>query len=316
MGNYDQRFQENGYRAFGLGIKSDFPLPEFMKTNSPLPHPDVTIVCGDLSGLWVKLSRQGRYYAAYDRFVLFHIREVGLFKVEKGCSIVVSPAPHADPGAVRLYLMGSCLGIILMQRHIFPLHGSALNIDGQVWAITGESGAGKSTLTAELIRSGYRMLTDDVIAVSFNEQGTPLITPSFPQQKLWKETLRHFGEMNRPYDPLYQRVSKFSVPVTEGYDRETHPLTGIFELVKSGKNEPQLYPVSKMEELQLLFKHTYRGFFIPDMKLSEWHFRVVTRLAGQFNLYRLERPSGGVFTAQRLAEMMLNQIHDKITMRR
>ena len=38
------------------------------------------------------------------------------------------------------YLLGTCMGTILMQRKILPLHGSAIEIEGKVYAIVGDSG--------------------------------------------------------------------------------------------------------------------------------------------------------------------------------
>ena len=53
-----------------------------------------------------------------------------------------------------------------MQRKVLPLHGSAIAINGKAYAIIGDSGAGKSTLALAFLNRGYRLLTDDVIAVS------------------------------------------------------------------------------------------------------------------------------------------------------
>ena len=64
--------------------------------------------------------------------------------------------------------LGTCMGAILMQRKIFPLHGSAVAINGKAYAIVGDSGAGKSTLASAFLNKGYQLLSDDVIAVSLS----------------------------------------------------------------------------------------------------------------------------------------------------
>ena len=38
----------------------------------------------------------------------------------------------------------------------FPLHGSAIAIDGKAYAIVGDSGAGKSTLASAFLKKGYQ----------------------------------------------------------------------------------------------------------------------------------------------------------------
>ena len=36
-----------------------------------------------------------------------------------------------DEDIIRLYILGTCMGAILMQRKILPLHGSAIAINGK-----------------------------------------------------------------------------------------------------------------------------------------------------------------------------------------
>ena len=61
------------------------------------------------------------------------------------------------------------MGAILMQRKVFPLHGSAIAINGKAYAFVGDSGAGKSTLASAFLNKGYQLLSDDVIAVSLSQ---------------------------------------------------------------------------------------------------------------------------------------------------
>ena len=50
----------------------------------------------------------------------------------------------------------------------------------------GDSGAGKSTLASAFLNRGYQLLSDDVIPVSLSQNHIPMVTPSYPQQKLWQ----------------------------------------------------------------------------------------------------------------------------------
>jgi hypothetical protein len=45
------------------------------------------------------------------------------------------------------------------------LHAAALSVDGRAVALLGASGSGKSTLAAELVRRGFRYLSDEVAAI-------------------------------------------------------------------------------------------------------------------------------------------------------
>ena len=76
------------------------------------------------------------------------------------------------------------MGIILMQRKILPLHGSAVAIDGKAYAFIGESGAGKSTLAAAFMNKGYELMTDDIVAISFKHNEIPIVTPAYASKTL------------------------------------------------------------------------------------------------------------------------------------
>ena len=70
-----------------------------------------------------------------------------------GNRISFSPAAGAEETAVRLYLLGTCMGALLFQRKLLPLHGSAVVINGKAYAFVGDSGAGKSTLAAAFLKA-------------------------------------------------------------------------------------------------------------------------------------------------------------------
>ena len=100
---------------------------------------------------------------------IYHVSESsnGIFQLKNGKKYMFHQL--MDTRIFRLYILGTCMGAILMQRKILPLHGSVIAIDGKAYAIVGDSGAGKSTLASAFLKRGYQLLTDDVIAVSFSE---------------------------------------------------------------------------------------------------------------------------------------------------
>ncbi|RYL92704.1 aldolase [Sporolactobacillus sp. THM7-4] len=301
------RKDRGAYQAFGLTIRSEIPLPE-LRSAEKKGVPDVTIRYGDLSREWADHSIPGSHFAGSSHFMIFRIKNAGIFRVEDGKTVIVSPFADADHGAIRLYLLGSCLGAILLQRRTLPLHGCTVAIDGRAYAFVGEMGAGKSTLAAEWIRLGHPLISDDVTAVSFLDNGTPVVTPSYPQQKLWQSTLQMFGERCSVYQPIYLRETKYYVPVLDGFQDRVLPLAGIFELDKTEKPEADLLAVRKLDQFRLLLHHTYRNFFIPSMGLAPWQFKQCARLAKSLTLYRLVRPAEGGFTAPKLASLVIEHI--------
>ena len=75
---------------------------------------------------------------------------------------------------LRTFLLGSAMGALLIQRGMLVLHGHALARDGQAIVCLGHSGAGKSTLAYALMQQGWRLLADDLVAITPDGQVLPV----------------------------------------------------------------------------------------------------------------------------------------------
>jgi hypothetical protein len=215
---------------------------------------------------------------------------------------------EADEDEIRLFILGTCMGAVLMQRNIFPLHGSAIAIKGKAYAIIGDSGAGKSTLASAFINQGYQLLSDDVIAVSLSEdEYTPIVTPSYPQQKLWQDSLNNFGMETSHYRSIYGRATKYNVPVPSKFFHNPLPLAGVFELVKMDNKEVEIRRIEKLERFNTLFRHTFRNSFITQLGLTQWHFNTSARIINQIDMFQLCRLTSG-FSAHQLASIILENL--------
>src|SRR5699024_8119404 len=119
----------------------------------------------------------------------------------------------------------------------------------------------------------------------------PMVIPSYPQQKLWQESLDQFGIESSQYKPVYDRETKFSVPVKDEYLNKPMPLAGIFELNKSDENKIEIIPIQNLERLPTLFYHTYRNFLISRSGLINWHFDFSANIVKKINFHRITRPN-------------------------
>ncbi|MBO0602526.1 aldolase [Sporosarcina sp. E16_3] len=295
------------YKAFGLTISSEVPLPELPQLSEVGNGTDVVIEHADLSLEWAQHSGSEKYFVIKKDWILFHFPEKVIFLIQHGRKIVVSPMNGADEDEIRLFILGTCMGAILLQRKILPLHGSAIAIDGKAYAIVGDSGAGKSTLASAFLKKGYQLLSDDVISVTLNHANVPIVTPAYPQQKLWLESLHHFGMESTDYQPLFVRDTKFAIPVESQFATESLPLAGIFELVKGDHQEIAIQPIEKMERFYKLYTHTYRNFFMQGSGLMEWHFETSSKMMNQIQFHQIRRPNSR-FTANELAELILTKL--------
>ncbi|WP_117168574.1 aldolase [Paraliobacillus sediminis] len=295
------------YHAFGLDIVSDRVLPELTQVVTPMASYELTIENGKLSELWATLADTSSHFVVKEKAILFHVPDTAIFLIENGNRIVVSPIDETKHDEIRLYLLGTCMGALLMQRKLLTLHGSAIVIDGNAYAIVGDSGAGKSTLASAFLQRGYHLLSDDVIPITFSSEGKPHVIPSYPSQKLWIETLQQYGKDTSHLKPIVFRETKFSVPIESQFAFNRTPLAGVFELIKTDNQVITLRTIEKLDQFYLLYKHTYRNFLYARASLMDWHFQTSIQIASQIPIYQLKRPTGR-FTAGELAELILATI--------
>jgi hypothetical protein len=297
------------YKAFGLSVLSDIQFPELVIMREQVEMIDIEIKIEDLTSLYFELSDEPNKFVVKENLVMFQISDIAIFSIQEGKIITVSPMREADRDQIRLLILGTCMSSLLMQRKIFPLHGSAVAINGKAYAFIGDSGAGKSTLASGFLREGYKLLSDDVIAVSLSkDESSPFVTPSYPQQKLWQDSLSTFGMDPNDYRSIFGRETKYTVPVSSKYFTTPLPLAGVFELVKSENKEIEMRKIEKLESISTLFKHTFRNFLLQDLGLMDWHFHTSAEILNTIDLFQLQRPSSESSVTQ-LVSVILNTIN-------
>jgi len=134
------------------------------------------------------------------------VEGIGRFRITDGERIGWE---RADAGVsdqdIRTFLLGSAVGALLIQRGMLVLHGNALEKDGQAIVCLGHSGAGKSTLAYALMEQGWRLLADDLVAVSPDGR----VLPGIPRIKLWHDAAKAFGMDPDQLPPIRQGMNKY-----------------------------------------------------------------------------------------------------------
>lgn len=258
------------YRAFGMTISSEFPIVQLQKIANT--EPDVRIVSSDLSALTEDEKAQCRKQgAAFITGV-----DQTIYRVTNGSLIEVSLTETSDSKLTGVYLMGSCMGAILHQRGLMPLHGSCITDGKRSILITGDSGAGKSTLAAEFLKQGWKLITDDVTAV-FDVDKTPMVQSSYPSQKLWKDALDHYDRPEEDIHSLYvtQTREKFGVNVSGFFHEGTAELSMVIRLIPAD-HACVIAPIKGMAKVDQLMQNTYRPRMIEPGNVQRHFQRCVT----------------------------------------
>lgn len=281
------------YQVFGLHVVSDILLPELIAAVDPLAEPQVSITLYRVPDFIADpVLNTEACQAAKGQFLL-RVPGVAGYYVAGGEKIIVEPAQQAREHSVRLFLLGTSFGALLMQRGILPLHGSAVLANGRAVVFTGVSGAGKSSLLAAFRKKGYPFLTDDVVAVSVDPDGIAWISPSYPQQKLWRDSTKAIGVETVSLTPFYtvEDHEKFAVPAPQGFWQLPVPLDAVYEIQVGSHREVALQALHGADKLAVLLSHTYRPWLIDGLGLKEAHFKLCAAAADKVAVSQLTRPA-------------------------
>ncbi len=225
------------------------------------------------------------------------------FLVEGGQDIAVEPLPGATERRVRLFLLGSALGILCFQRGLLPLHANAVVAGGAAFAFAGPSGAGKSTLAGHFAASGYDVLCDDVCAVGFDHADRPLVWPGIPRVKLWRDALEALGNESAGLDAVAEGIDKYHVALPRTLAGPV-PLRRLYVLERSGDNAAGgVTRLRGQQAMQAVLEQTYRREYLAPLGLVPQHFRLCARLATAIEVYRLERAWGYEVFERELARL-------------
>lgn len=289
------------YEAFGLILQSEYPIAQLLAAPEGAAA-DVEVCRADLTGFNIALG----HYRQSPTELIISIADVGTFRITGGKLIQVDPDQSCTLSCLGVYIMGSCMGAVLHQRGYMPLHGSCVTDGSRAVLITGESGAGKSTLAAEFLSRGWKLLTDDVCAVS-DPEGTATVHASYPSQKLWQDSLDHYGRPESDIHSLYfnEEREKFGVDVRRYFYSGTAPLSMIIQLIPT-EDPCSISCINPFVAIEQLMQNTYRLFMIPK-EYHQRHFQRCAAIAEKIPLMLLTRQNG-VRCADKLYNLITEQL--------
>jgi hypothetical protein len=273
------------YRAYGLTIRSDLALPELASGGEGVGA-DVVVRLGTveaadelprIGNTTVRLVPEGMQLA-YPGVARFLVRE--------GREIVVAPEAGTDERDVRLSLLGPVLAVLLHQRGLLVLHGSAVALGDVAVGMLGHAGAGKSTLAAAFLAAGHRPLADDLTVVDLSAS-PPSALPGFPQLKLWPQSVTALGGDPEALPTLGAQVVKRARRLAEGFAPEPLPLRRLYVIADGERVE--IAPLTGQEALVELVRHSFCAALLPSTGQGE-HFRQCAALLRALPLQRLARP--------------------------
>ncbi len=279
----------HSYQVYGLKVRSELNCPELLRASFSIPDIDVRFepVSEQLQNCIFSCSN----FDAGEAAILLRVPRVGRFLIENGRRIRIQPEAGVEQTKLRLFLLGSCLGAILHQRGITPLHASAVSCGAGAIVVCGRSGAGKSTTAAALAARGFGILADDISALSIRHRDV-LLAPGYPQMKLWQNSMEYFRLPCRDNERVRPRVAKHAVRLEKDFEIDAKPVRAIFWLNKHGNGAAAVRELKGCACFQAIRKNIYRKRYnVPARK--QRYFHQCRRLAERARVFELTRPECG-----------------------
>ena len=237
------------------------------------------------------------------------VEEIGRFRITNGTHIAWHREhPGVSDQDICTFLLGSAVGALLIQRGMLVLHGNALEKNGQAIVCMGHSGAGKSTLAYALMQQGWRLLADDLVAVT--PQG--MVLPGIPRIKLWHDASKAFGLDPETLPPIRHAMHKYLL-MGEAVQRapEAASLQALYVIHqrRNDASEPDANRITRIVSEKAaalrLRNQAFRPRFVRGLGQEGPNFMALARLQSSIPMAVLPLPSGIVAMQSWLLEQNL-----------
>lgn len=279
------------YRVYGLNIKSEIEIREFIKLDNLLEdHIDINYQYGSMPKRCYELLRDEITDFYEKDEVWFHVKNVASYYICNGNKVIVEPCNNANKVIINIFLMCSCLGFIMLQRGKVAIHGGTVEANGKAIILTGNRGAGKSTLSTALRLKGYKFISDDVAAIDINND--VVVNHGFQYQKLCKDAMNKFGYNEDEVTSFKSDTEmKYIVPVNSEFIYSDTKLFSLIEIIVDDVEEVSIREIKGSMKLNFVIKNIYRGEFMPYWGgITKEYFKRCIFIANNIRCFEMIRP--------------------------
>ena len=280
----------NNYKVYGLNIRSEIEIDEFDKLDEILEKNIVNIRYDKISTEIKDKISEGINIQLFQNKIWFHIDNIATYCISNGNDIKVEVCENADMQLMKIYIMCSCLGFIMLQRNMVAIHGGVIEMNNKAVIFTGDRGAGKSTLTTALREKGYKFISDDVSSTKMEK--VPYVMPGFPYQKLCESAMDNFEYDKEKYISfMSDKEVKYIVPAKDEFVYEPKQLSAIVKLTVGDVEEVTIEELRGSEKLNNIIENIYRGEYIKYLGgMNPKYFKQCIDIAKNIRFFKITRP--------------------------
>lgn len=294
----------NFYTAYELRICADLQIPELLSWQDGVENDaDLKIFKQDIQeSLMQSMPQVGPFLYSESNKMLIHIPDIALFLVESGNKITYKMLANSNEDDLRVFLISSCLGAILLQRDLFVLHGNVIKVGAGCIACVGHSTAGKSSLAAAFMQHGHPVVSDDVCAINQNGEAIPGI----PRIKLNEDISKKLNIDTAGLKSIRNNFEgKYSLALGDKFYAERLPLLAVYEL-SAGIRENVVIKkqTNRFERFAVLKRHLYRPRLVRVIQDQAFNLKNCSHIAEKVHVSRIQRPKHK-FTLEELRDLII-----------
>lgn len=222
------------------------------------------------------------------------LRFRGFADFEIGCDRIACRLAGGTIAEAETFFLGLVSALWLEFRGALCLHGAAVVAPSGGIGFLGYNRAGKSSLAASFLSAGGSLLTDDVLALEFDENARPMARPGFPQLRLWPHSAEILIGNERQFEPVHPHFEKLRVPVEDGigsFEDRPCELRALFLPDRSG-DSIEIFRLAPREALIELVRHSFLGELGEAAIGVGRRFDRLVAAAERLPVFRLVYPNG------------------------
>lgn len=278
------------YRAYGMMIAVDRPIPRLTPIDAPGDEEPVTISFGPVPEALEGAESGDEFFQATASAYLFRQPGVWASLVEHGRDALFEALRPTSEELFWYIAVTNSIGVAGYQRGLFPLHGSGVLFPSGMVAFTGQSGAGKTTLTAGLVLRGYPLFADDLCLIKPGGDGGYRTGRGAPEIRLLRDAADALGWDQGEAIGHQERRDKFAF-VREEAPVEEAPMRAVVELAFAD-GPPRLERLTGVASFAVFVAAIRLRMGLPAFPRAQKGraFELVSALARAIPVYRFTRP--------------------------
>lgn len=229
-------------------------------------------------------------FARYNDGYLLRFPSCGDFYISQDAAeIRFTPLPEIPDITVRHLLLDQVIPLVLSRRGRVVFHASAVTTGRGVIAFAGKSGQGKSSMALAFARQGHALITDDCLALSF-ENNRWMVSPSYPGVRLWQSAAEELAPKRTSTADVAHYTSKRRIIDVDGvqFSARPEPICALFVL---DDEQPEI-AIEKLAASRAFMAWAEFAYNLDILHADflRGNFEAVGKLATQIPVYALHYP--------------------------